>query len=65
MTIAPKSKICYYCSIYIIIVALAMVFVFFMYLLIKFVYFLFSPMPWNFRNIRDMFTFVFDGMIYL
>ncbi len=36
-----------------------------MFLPFKFVYFLFSPMPWDFRNVMDMFTFAFDGAIYL
>lgn len=32
---------------------------------VKFVYFIFSPMPWNFRNILDVATFLMDSSVYL
>lgn len=32
---------------------------------LKFIYFLFSPMPWNLRGIVDLFSFLLDSMIYL
>ena len=32
---------------------------------LKLIYFLFSPMPWKFRSAMDVFSFVFDSMVYL
>ena len=32
---------------------------------IKFLYFLFSPMPWNWRGISDISTFIMDSIVYL
>ncbi len=37
----------------------------FLYSPFKFVYFLFSPMPWDFRGIADMCNFLLDSVVYL
>lgn len=36
-----------------------------LFLPIKFVYFLISPMPWDFRNIYDIISFLMDSAVYL
>lgn len=37
----------------------------FMFLPLKIFYFLFSPMPWDFRNMLDAITFLFDSSIFI
>lgn len=36
-----------------------------MYTPIKVLYFLFSPMPWNWRGVIDIAAFIFDSLIYI
>lgn len=38
---------------------------FILFIPIKSIYFLFSPFPWDWRGVFDIFTFLFDSMLYM